>query len=135
MTGSSPFTKDSIDIGLVTNDAERLIAFYRDVVGLEDLGDWPYPAATMHKLRCGSAVLKIIQPNRTVSVESPTGGIHKAMGYRYMTFAVDDLERMVDACSAAGAKTAVPISSARPGVSIAIVEDPDGNWVEFSHGG
>jgi hypothetical protein len=28
----------------------------------------------------------------------------------------------------------VPITEIRPGIEIAIVEDPDGNWVEFLAG-
>ena len=37
----------------------------------------------------------------------------------------------VAACDAAGATIVVPEREVRPGVTIAIVEDPDGNWVEF----
>jgi catechol 2,3-dioxygenase-like lactoylglutathione lyase family enzyme len=37
----------------------------------------------------------------------------------------------VAACEAAGRKVVVPITELRPGITIAIVEDPDGNWVEF----
>ena len=35
------------------------------------------------------------------------------------------------ALKAAGYKVAVPVTELRPGITIAIVEDPDGNWVEF----
>ena len=38
---------------------------------------------------------------------------------------------MTDACSAGGAKVVVPPRAIREGISISIVEDPDGNWVEF----
>jgi predicted enzyme related to lactoylglutathione lyase len=37
----------------------------------------------------------------------------------------------VDACAAGGYKVAVGVREFRPGTTIAIVEDPDGNWVEF----
>ena len=41
------------------------------------------------------------------------------------------LAEMMDACQAAGVTITVPESEIRPGVSIGMVEDPDGNWVEF----
>jgi catechol 2,3-dioxygenase-like lactoylglutathione lyase family enzyme len=34
-------------------------------------------------------------------------------------------------CEAAGYKIAVPTTELRPGITIAIIEDPDGNWVEL----
>jgi catechol 2,3-dioxygenase-like lactoylglutathione lyase family enzyme len=52
-------------------------------------------------------------------------------GYRYWTMTVSNLSEMVQACTEAGAKVAVKERELRPGVKIAIVEDPDGNWVEF----
>ena len=30
-----------------------------------------------------------------------------------------------------GSKIAVPVTEFRPGVTIAMIEDPDGNWVEL----
>ena len=38
---------------------------------------------------------------------------------------------VVSACAAAGAKVVMTAREIRPGVKIAIVADPDGNWVEF----
>ena len=38
---------------------------------------------------------------------------------------------MVAACEEAGVKVIVPVSEIRPGVTIAMVTDPDGNVVEF----
>lgn len=36
-------TKDSIDLGIVTRDSEKLLAFYRDTLGLEFEGEMPMP--------------------------------------------------------------------------------------------
>ena len=41
------------------------------------------------------------------------------------------LLELVAACAKAGRKIEVPEREIRPGIRIAIVEDPDGNWVEF----
>ena len=55
----------------------------------------------------------------------------QATGYRYWTISVSNLSELVQQCEAAGVTVAVPITELRPGITIAIVEDPDGNWVEL----
>jgi catechol 2,3-dioxygenase-like lactoylglutathione lyase family enzyme len=124
-------TKDSIDLGIVTRDAPAAIAFYRDVLGFEDLGEFPMPGGTMQRLQCGTSTIKIVSLKRTPEESAPPGGIGGATGYRYWTISVSNLAEIVAACEAAGAKIAIPITELRPGITIAIVEDPDGNWVEF----
>jgi predicted enzyme related to lactoylglutathione lyase len=42
-----------------------------------------------------------------------------------------NLDELADACGTAGYKVLVSPRDIRPGVRIAIVEDPDGNNVEF----
>ncbi|MCH7958914.1 MAG: VOC family protein, partial [Candidatus Hydrogenedentes bacterium] len=37
----------------------------------------------------------------------------------------------VEACREGGYKIVVPETEIAPGLKIAMVEDPDGNWVEF----
>jgi catechol 2,3-dioxygenase-like lactoylglutathione lyase family enzyme len=44
---------------------------------------------------------------------------------------VTNLEAITQKCADAGITIAVPLTEVRPGVRISIVEDPDGNWVEF----
>lgn len=124
-------TKDSIDLGIVTNDQERSVAFYRDVLGFEDLGVSPMPGGTMHRLGCGTSNIKIVSMKRPPEPSAPPGGIGGATGYRYWTISVSNLAEIVAACEAANVKVAVPVTELRPGITIAIVEDPDGNWVEF----
>lgn len=126
-------SKDSIDLGIVTTDAAASLAFYRDLLGLEDLGDGPMPGGHMYRLQCGTSMIKIIQPKRDPSGAAPAGGIVGATGYRYWTIQVSNIDEVVAACADAGRVVAVPVTELRPGTSMAIVEDPDGNWVEFIH--
>ena len=58
-------------------------------------------------------------------------GSCSATGYRYWTITVSNMGDVVSACAAAGAKVVMTAREIRPGVKIAIVADPDGNWVEF----
>src|SRR5688500_17744491 len=123
-------TKDSIDLGIIVKDAEASLRFYRDTLGFDPEGTVPMPGGgTMHRLLCGTSVIKVIQPGKEPPAVAPPGGIPGAYGYRYWTMQVSNIEEITDACAAAGYKVAVPVREFRPGVTIAIVEDPDGNWV------
>src|SRR3954447_3323000 len=124
-------TKDSIDLGIVVKDAGAALAFYRDVLGFDDLGESPMPGGTMHRLACGTSQIKLVSLKREPGASAPPGGIGGATGYRYWTISVANLAEIVAACEAAGVPIAVPITELRPGITIAMVEDPDGNWVEF----
>src|SRR5437762_13712722 len=124
-------TKDSIDLGIVTNDPAKALAFYRDVLGFEDAGETPMPGGMMHRLLCGTSTIKLVTPKKAPPATAPGGGIQGATGYRYWTISVSNLAELVQQCETASVKVVVPITELRPGITIAIVEDPDGNWVEF----
>jgi len=77
--------KDSLDVGLVTVHPEESLAFYRDVLGLPYEGESPLPGGSMHRLRVGSSVLKLVTLRRPPKAEAAPGGLAGATGYRYMT--------------------------------------------------
>lgn len=125
-------TKPGIDLGIVTSNGEAMLAFYRDVLGLEFKASIPMPVGdgTMHRLQCGDTLIKLVAVP-SLPAKAPPGGIQGGAGFRYFTITVSNLPQMLEACAAAGAKVAMKQREIRPGVSIAMVEDPDGNWVEF----
>jgi glyoxylase I family protein len=127
--------KDSIDLGIVVKDPAACVAFYRDVLGLTDLGESPMPGGSMHRLGCGTSVIKLVSPQRPPAAEAHPGGLRGATGYRYWTVSVVDLDGVVAACESAGRPVVIPPTELRPGVRIAMVEDPDGNWVELLSNG
>jgi len=126
-------TKDSIDLGIVVRDADAALSFYRDTLGFVEEGKMPMPGGggTMYRLLCGTSLIKLVHHEDVPEAAAPPGGIAGATGYRYWTISVSNLQEVVDACAAAGRKVIVKPREIRRGVSIAIVEDPDGNWVEF----
>jgi catechol 2,3-dioxygenase-like lactoylglutathione lyase family enzyme len=125
-------TKDSIDLGIVVSDATAALGFYRDLLGFESDGEMPMPGGgTMHRLRCGTSVIKLVSPGAAPAAKAPPGGIAGAYGYRYWTISVSNITEITAACAAAGVTVVMPVREFRPGLTIAIVEDPDGNWVEF----
>jgi len=125
-------TKDSIDIGIVISDSEKALRFYRDTLGFEHVADTPMGlgGGVMHRLMCGTTMVKLVKQETNPPPAIP-GGLQGALGVRYWTISVADVQQVSDACSAAGYKIAVPVRRLRPDLSICMVEDPDGNWVEF----
>ena len=125
-------TKDSVDLGIVISDPDTALAFYRDTLGLEMIGQDPMPfGGTMYRLMCGTSMIKLVHLAKAPPAKAPPGGIPGGFGYRYWTISVSNLEEITAAVEAAGYKVTIPVRELRPGVSISMVEDPDGNWVEF----
>ncbi|MFT5390369.1 MAG: catechol 2,3-dioxygenase-like lactoylglutathione lyase family enzyme [Gammaproteobacteria bacterium] len=124
--------KDSIDIGIVVRDGEAALRFYRDTLGLEHVADTPATGGgTMHRLMCGNTLVKIVSHDNVPAKADHPGGPRGASGIRYWTITVKDLEAMTDKCRTAGYTIAVEPREVRPGTSISMIEDPDGNWVEL----
>lgn len=124
--------KDSIDLGIVTSNGPAMVAFYRDVLGFVEEPQTPFPGGgVMNRLRCGTSLIKIVVPATAPAQRPAPGAIPNATGYRYWTMSVSNLEAVVGECTAAGRKLVVPVTEVRPGITIAIVDDPDGNLVEF----
>lgn len=125
-------TKNSIDLGIVTKDGKAALKFYRDTLGFTHEGDMPMPGGgTMHRLLCGESLIKIVELDKAPPAEAAPGGIRTATGYRYWTISVSNMTEVLKACEEGGYNIAVPETEIRPGVTIAMVEDPDGNWVEL----
>lgn len=128
-------TKEAIDLGIIVRDGEQALKFYRDTLGFTHEGDMPFPGGgTMHRLWCGKSLIKVSQPDPAPEAGAPGGGLVGATGYRYWTISVSNLDEVVEACRAGGYPIRVEPREIRPGISIAIVEDPEGNWVELLQG-
>jgi len=58
-------------------------------------------------------------------------GIDQQLGFRYLTFVVTNLDEVIQRLEAAHVAFPRPKTTIRPGTTIAMVKDPDGNIVEF----
>ncbi len=126
-------TKAGLDLGIVTTNGDAMLEFYRDVIGLEFEATLAMEAigiARMDRLLCNDSVLKLVTLTTDVAAD-PAAGMNGCTGLRYFTLSVDDVQAAVAGCEAAGAPVVWPPTQSRPGVTISMVEDPDGNWVEF----
>ena len=130
---ANKFTKAGFDLGMVTSKGDQMLTFYRDVIGMEFEATISMEAlgvAAMHRLWANESLLKIVVPTKDVA-EGADGGMMGATGMRYFTLSVSDVQAALDSCRAVGAPIIWDRREARPGVVVGMVEDPDGNWVEF----
>jgi glyoxylase I family protein len=126
--------KDAIALGIVTTNGEAMLAFYRDVLGFKHEGDIAMEHVgikVMHRLWFGKSLIKLVVPVKDPGVPAAPGGIQGGTGYRYWTMTIHNLDEVLSAVEAAGQKIVRPRTEVRPGVVIGMVEDPDGNLVEF----
>jgi catechol 2,3-dioxygenase-like lactoylglutathione lyase family enzyme len=121
--------KDSIDLGIICGDIEASLHFYQDLLGLTDAGVNPATTGTMHRLRFGTSDIKLIDPTKRPG--SGPIGIDQQLGFRYLTFVVTNLDDVIQRLEAEHIEFTRPKTEIRPGTTIAMVKDPDGNIVEF----
>ena len=124
--------KRAIDIGIIAKDIDAMKTFYGEVLGLELEASIPMPGGgTMNRFKVGDSIIKVIELDSAAPAEAPPGGIRGATGYRYRTIHTPNLEGVLDKIIESGHKVVVPAKVIREGITIAIVADPDGNWVEL----
>ncbi|MEX2479584.1 MAG: VOC family protein [Gammaproteobacteria bacterium] len=121
--------KNALDVGIIVKDIDASLRFYRDQLGLEKVQEVPLWFGTMHRLAFGDSFVKLVDPKEVPP--AGTAGLHTVLGFRYVTFQVSNIDTLCTDLAAAGVKFTVEKNEFMPGVTIAMVEDPDGNIVEF----
>lgn len=126
-------SKDGLDVGLVVGDIDRSLHFYVDVLGLELVEHLAIPWGTMHRLRFGASWIKLVEPAGDPA-PPPPAGLDAAIGLRYVTFEIDDIEAAWARATAAGAPVFHDLGPfGTKGVVMGMLHDPDGNVVELLH--
>ena len=122
---------DSIDVGIVTTNEDAMIGFYNGILGLPMAGEAMLPnGARIRRISCGQSVLRLYIPPATVEPR-PDEHWSAVAGLRYWAMRIDNLAAVVDDCRREGATIVQDIVEPRPGVSAALIADPDGNVIEL----
>jgi glyoxylase I family protein len=123
--------KPGIDLGVLVRDVDACVRFYTEDLGLPKVGEIPFPGnRTMHRIQIGDTVLKLMQYHDGPPPAGPREREAQA-GIRYFTISVKNLPDVVKELEAKGHTFTIPLREARPGVWIAMLQDPDGNTVEL----
>ena len=88
-------------IGIAVEDVERILPFYRDILGLPAVPLHDTDGARISGLAAGESLVELLQPNES---ESPIGKFlaTRGPGIHHICFAVDDLDAVLDRCRTAG---------------------------------
>jgi catechol 2,3-dioxygenase-like lactoylglutathione lyase family enzyme len=117
-------------VGLTVGDIDASRAFLTEVLGFGQgsIEAVPSLGTDKHEFSAGATTLKLWQID---DLDAHTGPIQDYAGIRYLTTAVDDIDAVLSRARDAGRNVPVGPLEIVPGVNIAIVEDPDGNWFEL----
>ena len=121
--------RDALDLGVFVSDIDASLEFYQETLGMEKEGDLEVPFGVLHRLRYGNSFFKLIDP-KEVPPKGPSGLVDQ-LGFRYVTFPVTNISEICEALKEKAVKFTIPETELMPGVRIAMVQDPDGNTVEF----
>ena len=123
--------KEGIDLGVLVHDIDACLRFYCDDLGLPKVGELPFPGnRTQHRVQVGNSVLKLMQYQDGAPPAGPRG-LAAQSGIRYFTILTRGLAGLVKDLEGKGHTFSTPLREIRPGVWIAILEDPDGNTVDL----
>jgi len=127
-------------------DMDRMMRFYREVLGLALHSDIPVPpeksappglAADGYRIvrleTDDGHRVKLVQPNRAAQPAAARRFVLDRQGFAFLTFLIADVAATRDALAAAGAEIMGEgkVFEIRDGVHIFFARDPEGNCLEF----
>jgi catechol 2,3-dioxygenase-like lactoylglutathione lyase family enzyme len=117
-------------VGLTVGDIDASRTFLTEVLGFTqgNVEAVPSLGTDKHEFSAGATTLKLWQID---DLEAHTGPIQDYAGIRYLTAEVDDIDAVLSRARQAGQNIPHGPLEIAPGVQIAMVEDPDGNWFEL----
>ncbi|MEM8485355.1 MAG: VOC family protein [Bacteroidota bacterium] len=130
---ATPTARVAVDAGVIVADINASLIFYRDLLGLPVVADITTSLigkGRMVQLKHGASLIKLVQMEAMPEATTATG-ITTTVGYRYITLMVEDMATIVAKTEAAGTPVFLPLTTLGNGAQIYMVEDPEGNIVEF----
>lgn len=146
---AAEFSKGTIDIGIVVKDAAKTAEFLTNAIGFTEIKGFSVTPELGRRIGLvdGHAVdvrvftltegdsatrIKVLSFPKADAKSADQKFIHSTLGIRYLTLYVQDMNRALERLKSAK----VPLLGETPldlggGTFIAVVRDPDGNFVEL----
>jgi predicted enzyme related to lactoylglutathione lyase len=122
----------NLDMGLVVADMDTMTAFYTSGLGFRQIGDRAAALGRLRRFSCKGAYVKFLLPTQPAAHANLAGGPGGgALGLQWFSITVDDLEAQLERCVELGATVTTPITDTPVGLRYALLEDPEGNWLEL----
>ncbi len=118
-------TVTELRVALTVEDFDQALAFYRDVLGLEQVADWSSQTGRVVALEAGRATLELFDRAQAESVDAIEAG-RRVSGTVRFAVRVADSEDMAARLVAAGAGLVAPPVTTPWGDRNARVQAPDG---------
>lgn len=119
-------------IAITVQDMDRAVGFYRDVLGLEVLGQLMLSDDTLKLvfLQAGAARLELFAFTEE-GRRNDASDRNEDLGYKHLAFSVDDVDAVSARLQEHGVNFTVEPTDAAGGVRLAFFRDPDGNLLEI----
>src|SRR2546430_12749907 len=118
--------KPSLDVGIIVSDIDKAKAFYGDVLGLKQTAILPMPdGSTMYRYQTGTSTVKLRAVPKAAKY---SGAVHEAVGFRLLTFYLDDFDGILKRWAAGGGE---PPKIMDAGTKFTFITDPVGNQIEL----
>ena len=146
---AGPFRKATVDVGVIVSDIKAAEEFYEEALGFTEIDEFTVPARvagdsgltdykkfTADVMAIGdgetATKIKLIEISDAPGARPDNRYIHSTLGPSYLTLHVDDLDAALKKCADHGVKPVAKGPTKVGGDSfIALVRDPDGNFIEF----
>ena len=121
-------------IAMVVRDAEKMLGFYQNVLGMELAStDDSREGVTQHLLSFKGGLLKLFAPD--APPELNTGGFMGSTGYRLQAYIVTNMTDLFKSLEQKNVRIIAPPQPTGDGGTWGIIADPEGNMIEFSGSG
>lgn len=121
----------TLSAGIVTDDADALVAFYTTGLGFSVESASTFPQGTVTRLRRDEAHCKLYAPSGGADRPPAPEPWFRDIGFAYAALHVDDVDATFARAVDAGASVLAAPTSHRPGARYALITDPQGNVWEL----
>lgn len=128
-------SRDDLDVGMVAHDTPAMLRFYGEAVGLPTARSLALPGrGVIHKFLVGTNLVKVFEPEEPFERPDPGAYPWTRAGLQYWSLHVGDLDALVARLDEHGVEPIGGVIDTGIGIRYMMVNDPDGNVVEFIEG-